>query len=564
MVTTYECLPAYSGSQEIEPTDERRRHYSRLFRKFILLTMVCSLLPLLLVGWAIHLHYSRFATLRLMNAFRSEVEHHRQVIDLFLEERSSKLQLIAHTHSREYLLAPNKLSDVFEMINRDYWSITDLGVIDSGGNHLAYIGPYALMDKNYSQTPWFKEVMQKGVFVSDMFLGFRKVPHFIIAVASGEEGQRWILRATIDTDYFRSLVENVRIGRTGEVYLLNRDGYFQTAPRFSGTIMEKAPFPVEGLHEGIRTQIIEGASTGGHRKAPRQIVSQCWLRDPRWLLVVRQDYAEAFAEVNHANVATLVFLHLSALIILIVAVFITRHMITLIKGRDREADQLNRQLLQTGKLAAIGELAAGVAHEINNPLAIILTEKQILLDMLGPNTGRDRERDEQLRASMSQVERQVQRCKKITHSLLRFSRRTRSVIESIDLNQFVKELTELVEREAQTSGIKFFWSLQEDLPRILSDPSLLQQVFLNLITNAVDAHDGKPYGRIHIRTQAAQQAPELKVIVADAGCGIDPRYLDRIFDPFFYHQTRGEGDRPGTFHLLQHRPAAGRADPGAQ
>ena len=68
------------------------------------------------------------------------------------------------------------------MINRDYWVITDLGVIDSDGRHLAYIGPYDLMSKNYSEALWFREVMQKGIYISDMFMGFRQEPHFVIAV----------------------------------------------------------------------------------------------------------------------------------------------------------------------------------------------------------------------------------------------------------------------------------------------------------------------------------------------------------------------------------------------
>ena len=152
----------------------------------------------------------------MINFFHTQVEYHRKIIQLFLKERSAKLQLIAQTHSKSVLLSGAKLNDVFEMINRDGWSFTDLGIIDAQGNHLAYIGPYDLMDKKYSQTVWFKEVMEKGIYISDMFMGFRKVPHFIVAVTRLEKGEKWILRATIDTEVFRSLVENVKIGRTGE------------------------------------------------------------------------------------------------------------------------------------------------------------------------------------------------------------------------------------------------------------------------------------------------------------------------------------------------------------
>jgi len=440
------------------------------------LTLLCSLIPLLLVGWGINVY-------------------------------------------------------VFEMLNREYGSITDLGVIDQSGRHLAYIGPYDLMDKNYSKAFWFKEVMNKGVYISDMFMGFRKVPHFIVAVTRSENATKWILRATIDTDSFRSLVENVRIGKTGEVYLLNRAGVYQTSPRFKGKIMEKAPEPVGEPHEGIEIRIED----------KRRIIASTWLSQPRWKLVIRQNYSEAFNDVSHANLSALVFLLLSAGAIVVVAVFITSRMIKMIKERDLEAERLNKQLMQAGKLAAVGELSAGVAHEINNPLAIILTERQILLDMLNRKPIPDRDFMDQFNKSMSQIDMQIQRCKRITQNLLRFSRRTKSVIESVNINQFLSEIINLMEREARSSGIKFLTDFDENMPPVLSDPSQLQQVFLNMITNAIDAHEGKPYGSIRISTRYFPQKKGVEIVFADTGCGIPEENLDRIFDPFFTTKPIGKG-----------------------
>jgi two-component system NtrC family sensor kinase len=528
------------GAHLTEEESRRKGYYSRLYRKFILLTMTCSIIPLLLVGWGINIHYTRFARERMINVFRTQVDYHQKIIALFLEERRSKLQLIAYTHSRDYLAQAANLSNIFEIMNREHASITDLGVIDERGRHLAYIGPYDLMDKNYSQAFWFKEVMEKGFYISDMFMGFRKVPHFIIAVTRVEKGEKWILRATIDTEAFRSLVENVRIGKTGEVYLLNDQGIFQTSPQFSGKIMEKSSVSLEPIHEGIEIRALKARTTDS-RYFPRQIVAQTWLREPRWLLVVKQNYSEAFNDVNYANYATLIFLHLSALTILIVSVFMTRRTINVIKKRDMAADQLNKQLMQTGKLAAIGELSAGVAHEINNPLAIILTEKQILLDSAEQTVGLDPNFRKLLSRSVSQLERQVKRCKNITQNLLRFARRTKSVIETVDINAFIREIVELMEREAGSGGIKFFTDLEKDIPPILSDPSQLQQVFLNLINNAIDAHDGKPYGAIRISTQSDDQNEVVKIVFADTGSGISKENLEKIFDPFFTTKPVGKG-----------------------
>ncbi|MBW2708387.1 MAG: two-component sensor histidine kinase, partial [Deltaproteobacteria bacterium] len=365
--------------------------------------------------------------------------------------------------------------------------------------------------------------------------------HFIMAVVRAEKGKKWILRATINTEAFRSLVENVRVGQTGEVYLLNREGVFQTSPRVEGKIMGKAPFPVGPYHKGIEIRVVEADPEDPKQLFPRQLVADAWLEDPRWILVVKQDYAEAFNAVSHVSYVTLLFVHLSALIILIVSFLTARYMINVIKKRDADMDHLNRQLMQTGKLASVGQLSAGVAHEINNPLAIILTERQILLDMVEYTEELDPAFKAQLLTSLSQVDVQVQRCKRITHNLLRFSRRTQSLIETVDLNAFIGEMIALMERDARTSGIKFMPDFQEGLPSILSDPSQLQQVFLNMITNAIDAHAGMPYGTIRITTRADDERQGVTVVFADSGSGMAPEILDKIFDPFFTTKEVGKG-----------------------
>jgi two-component system NtrC family sensor kinase len=513
--------------------EKQKAYYSRLHRKFIVITVVCSLVPLLLVGWAINLHYSRFAKARMVDSFQTQVDYHKRIIELFLRRSTSKLILVAQTHSKNFLSEMNNLAHVFQIMNQEFGSITDLGLIDDAGRHVAYVGPYDLMDKVYIDQPWFKQVMEKGIYISDMFTGFRKVPHFIIAVTRVEQGEKWILRATVDTEAFRSLVENVRIGRTGEVYLLNEGGFYQTSPRASGKIMEKTDMPLELFHEGIKVRVTE--------KPPRQIMATTWLREPLWMLVVKQEYSEAFDEVNYANYATLIFLHLSALTILVVTILVTRHLIKVIRNRDREADHLAKQLMEAGKMASLGELSAGVAHEINNPLAIILTERQILLDQAEQNPSLDEQFKKDLKESLDQVDVQINRCKRITHNLLRFSRRTRSVIEEVNLNSFLGEMVELMEREARSSGIKFLKELDPNLKPVLSDPSQLQQVFLNLFTNAIDAHDGKPYGTIRIATRVDDRNQKVRITVADTGSGIPSESLSRIFDPFFTTKPVGRG-----------------------
>jgi two-component system, NtrC family, sensor kinase len=523
--------------------EQKGMRYRRLYRKFVFLTLISSLVPLLLVGWGIYIYYSNFSSARVTEYFQSQVEDHRKIIELFLKERTADLQLVAMTHSLEELQKSGNLMAVLSAINQEGQFFTDLGLINEQGRHLAYIGPYNLMDKDYSQSFWFKELMDKKVFISDMFTGFRNTPHFIIAFLRVEGNRRWILRASVDTEYLRSLVENVKIGRTGEAYLLNREGIFQTSPRSEGVIMEKAVLSVAQFKEDSGTRILIPSQAKGKPgpTAARQIVAYAWLKNPQWLLIVKQNYSEAFRNVNHANLATLIFLHLSLLGIVIITVIITRTMMKTIRRRDEQADQLNRQLMQAGKLASLGELSAGVAHEINNPLAIILTENQVMRDLIDETEGLNEAFKKDLEESLTQIDSQVQRCNLITHNLLRFSRRTGSRIEMVNLNAFLKEVIQLMEGKAKGRGVQFHTDLENELSSILSDPSQLQQVFLNLISNAIDAHEGKPYGTISITTHSNLEKQGVNIIVADTGSGIPPENLERIFDPFFTTKPVGKG-----------------------
>ena len=174
-----------------QPSGElQKKSYSSLYRRFILLTLICSVLPLLLVGWVIYSNYSNFAFSRMEDFFYRRVEYNRKLIELFLKERTSDLQLMASTHSVDYLGDRSNLQRVFDNLNREDSYFMDVGLINEQGRHVAYVGPYDLMDKDYSVAFWFKELTARGGFyVSDMFTGYRKTPHFIIGILWSDGGK---------------------------------------------------------------------------------------------------------------------------------------------------------------------------------------------------------------------------------------------------------------------------------------------------------------------------------------------------------------------------------------
>ena len=152
-------------------------------------------------------------------------ENRAASIDLFFEERISQLTGLANTNPWNMLKNEDYLHRVFNIIQARSKSYLDLGVIDQEGNHLAYVGPYynILKTVNYKNEDWFHAVMSTGVYVSDVFMGFRKIPHFIIAVMVREKNQSWILRATIDSDIIDNIVRAAWIGKKGDAFIINQE-----------------------------------------------------------------------------------------------------------------------------------------------------------------------------------------------------------------------------------------------------------------------------------------------------------------------------------------------------
>ena len=143
--------------------------------------------------------------------------------------------------------------------------------------------------------------------------------------------------------------------------------------------------------------------------------------------------------------------------------------------------------------------------------------------------------------SLSRISKQVKRCKRLTHNLLRFSRRTQSVVTDSDINDLLKDVIELVERDAATRGVKIFLEPEAGLPLVSTDSSQLQQVFLNIVSNALDAHEGKSYGSIRICTRKSESGAGVEIEISDTGSGIPGEIMEKIFDPFFTTKSIGRG-----------------------
>ncbi len=208
---------------------------------------------------------------------------------------------------------------------------------------------------------------------------------------------------------------------------------------------------------------------------------------------------------------------------------------------ERAKDEFTtRQLLQAQKMATIGEMASGIAHEVNNPLAVIGRETEWILELLKEHPPCDPEAAQEIQDSLQVIASQVSRCAEITHRLLNFARKSQPVLQWVDVNGLIEEMVRLVERITKGKNITFQRSYQDSMAPLWTDPPLLRQVVLNLLNNAVQAIESQ--GTVTVTTQEDAKG-WVDISIADTGCGISPSHVPHLFDPFFSTKgpTRGTG-----------------------
>jgi two-component system, NtrC family, sensor kinase len=209
-----------------------------------------------------------------------------------------------------------------------------------------------------------------------------------------------------------------------------------------------------------------------------------------------------------------------------------------VQERTAQLEAAQHKLIQADRLASLGQLAASVAHEINNPLTGVLN-LSALMQRIVRTDGIPAGREEEFRAYLAQVSSETARASRIVSDLLAFARRSKSREEAADLNVLVRKTVALVDHKLRLLGVEVETRLDERMPLVPCDASQIQQVILNLVLNAAEASPRG--GRVELSTQASPGTPVVTLVVEDRGSGILPEHLPRIFDPFFTTKDEGKG-----------------------
>lgn len=508
-------------------------YYTRQKYLFALVFVVVSIVPLLFLNYKASRFYQESWIVKTSLELSSLASDRRALIDRFLETQEDQLAGYISLYDPATLAEGGQLAAVFEAMNRS-GVITDLGVIDRNGMHLAYQGPFGkeLAGKNYAEAEWFAEVMRNERYVSDVFTGYRKVPHLIVAVA--DPGKSWILRATINSALFNSLVASANVGPGGDAFIVNRRGELQTPSR-------------HGLAAVTPDELRRfSALADGGGKAARmgdQIHCAVNLNSGQWLLVLETNVAASLASYNKARQLDTALVAMASAAIILVAILLTHSMVGRLARADRDRSLLTNQMREMENLALIGRLSASVAHEINNPLQIISDQAGLIDELMDEEKPASVTHLVDYRQAVGKIRTQVGRTSTITHRLLGFSRTQDYAPSDTDINLAVEETTALLEHEAKRHRIVILRHYQDNLPLVRTDAGQLQQVVLNVLHNAVDAigQDGA------IDITSRRDNGRIVVDFADTGPGLTAEVMEHLYDPFFTTKPKGKGTGLGLY-----------------
>ena len=505
--------------------------YINLQRKIIFIVLLVSFAPLILLGGTIYYQFARMYKNKIEEQIKYRARAQAEAVDMFLKERIALLSTAAHTHSFSDITNERELSRILSIMNSKGGAFVDLGVITNNGQQVAYVGPYDLLGLSYYEQPWFGEVMSKGVYISDVYFGYRQLPHFIIAVLRQERQPVWIMRATIDPDLFGAMVRSAQVGKTGDAYIINKAGVYQTRPRFGGKILSNS---------GLNTSLFGGGTTIIEQKSGEDkelLYAGSWLKTPRWLLVISQEVAEemeGLLATRNMEIAIIVF---GLLAIILTIVLTTRLFVKRLRESDAKMNEMNAQLMHLDKLAALGKMGASVAHEINNPLVVVMQKIGWMEDLLDEEDPQKSKNLEEYRKTINKIDYHLERIRKVVHNMLGYARKMEPRLENVDVNETLNQTIDLLENYARINNIDIQTDLAPGVPIIANDQAQLQQVFLNLISNATDAINKD--GLIEIKSRKIDT--HIAVTVSDDGPGIPRDRQGKVFEPFFTTKDTEKG-----------------------
>jgi len=511
----------------------RQQRYAYMQRLLMTLVSIAIIVPMAVTAMLSYYQYGSLSENETRDKLSLDALSAKRSFEFHIQESLSTMAVVAQGYEYGQLFDQANLEALFRRMNGEYWWVVDMGALDKSGIQRAYAGPYPFQGVDYSGQEWFQSAYARKKYVSDVFTGYRGAPHFVETVTNGAPGSDtyWMLRASIDSEHLANYISTINTDAATDMFLVGTDGYLRTHSSNHGDIGDPVDLTLPPATGNIN--LVEEERDGSS-----ELVAYTKLEGMPWVLVLERQGFVHGDNWDRFRFQLIALIMACGIVALYIAYRGNRYMINMIKRADNRRDEILAEAQHSAKLASVGQLAAGVAHEINNPLAII-NEKVGLIRDLTQKTEDFEQRNRILELTSGAADA-VNRCKDITHRLLGFARRMDVKKEPLQLNDVILEVVSFVEKEAMYRNITIELDLEEDIPLISSDRGQLQQIFLNIINNAIDAVDKD--GKVKIST-SVNDSGIVRTIIRDTGPGIPPNIINHIFEPFFTTKTKGDSSR---------------------
>jgi signal transduction histidine kinase len=510
------------------PADSHIRifDYGRVWKYAVIGAFSIALLPLIIMLLANEYEYKRVFRAEMIRPITYFVTYTKRSVASFFSGRKAVLHYIAEAIHLE-TLSDQRLAEILANLKNIYGEFVGLEVIDSNGIQKAYAGPSRLRGADFGDQAWYEQVKKEGIYVSNMFRGSDGSPHILMALKYEKNPENsFVLRASIDAKILEGLIDSLALDITSiDSFIINKEGILQTSSRSYGNVLEKLSLPIASGSADPQVQELENES------GPL-IVGHAGIGGTPFTFVTVAPRESLTKGLFFLSTRFVVILSIGVLCVLGVVLFSVTNFVNHIYEADRRRVAVLHNIQYTNKMATIGRLAAGVAHEINNPLAIINEKAGLLRDLVSMKKDYSRERFLEM---VDSILSSVGRCGNITHSLLGFARHIDIQIETTHLDQVIKQVLTFLRKESEYRRIMLNLVVQDNLPPIEGDVGQLEQAFLNIINNAFGAVDDGGNVDIELFTEGPDM---VSVRITDNGCGISEENLKHIYDPFF--STKGE------------------------
>lgn len=528
-----------------------QKKYGVLKRNFIILFLVLSLIPLFTVSLISYFSFKNSLHNTISTHLFEIAKNKGITLQKWLFERHTDAEVFAQSPAivesvaairnlKNDSITKGKYSfiakEYLRLVRDKYDSYDEIFILDKNGQMLITTEETEniKVNRDYSYEALNGKTFNTNIFLSPL----TQRPTMLVAapIRNSKEEIIAVLVERIKLDSINKLMRDIEVGKTGESYLVSKEGYFLTESKFEPDYTLKKKISTKGTQECKKGK--SGVGEYIDYRDKKVLGAYFWIPEMEWSLMVEQDSSEAFQNIKYLRNIIFAIGSITILAIVAFTLLASGKIVKVLKRYDQGFKKQQEQIMRAERLAAMGQLAAGIAHEINNPLGGISNCIKLISNKINKPNPEPKDFKDSIKY-LQTSEQELNRCIRIVRNFLAFSRRPSLNPVSTNINTVILELIALIEPQAAVQNIIISRELESDLPQVKVDAQQLHQALMNIILNSLEAMPKG--GTLKVRSGYNQRAEAIRIEITDTGYGIPEENLPYLFEPFYSSKPEGKG-----------------------